>query len=383
MKRKLGAEDDEEQTVPIAFSLENGVCGLIADKVTVVPEKKRRRLLGFGTDKGGKEKPAHGNKTNNTSNLLSMLPSEVVALALSFINTSEDRWALQNTCAQFRNLTNSPEILRDLQLGGHRITGKMGIIKATDDTESALLALTPYAKSGNLEAMYMMGMIHCYCHQNVDEGVDFLKVASDMGFVRATYTLGLILRDSDKEKSSMYLQQAAAKGYLPALQETLAARDMKDKYGEPDADELRSYLDPICLNRLLGRYYLECSDLRGLNTSHCWNALCGRWAFKATSNVPQSMRNRSMPMLSLESLGEGRRSTRQRGRIANTSSRYVRAQASRGEEAQPQQTATASAPQRVSRMKMCSRCCRAKYCSKLCQVYDWRSGRHKMECPVL
>ena len=38
---------------------------------------------------------------------------------------------------------------------------------------------------------------------------------------------------------------------------------------------------------------------------------------------------------------------------------------------------------RVSRMKMCSRCCRAKYCSKLCQVYDWRSGRHKMECQFL
>ena len=38
---------------------------------------------------------------------------------------------------------------------------------------------------------------------------------------------------------------------------------------------------------------------------------------------------------------------------------------------------------RVSRMKMCSSCRRAKYCSKLCQVYDWRSGRHKMECQYL
>jgi hypothetical protein len=38
---------------------------------------------------------------------------------------------------------------------------------------------------------------------------------------------------------------------------------------------------------------------------------------------------------------------------------------------------------RVSRMKMCSSCRRAKYCSKLCQVYDWRSGRHKMECQFL
>ncbi len=38
---------------------------------------------------------------------------------------------------------------------------------------------------------------------------------------------------------------------------------------------------------------------------------------------------------------------------------------------------------RVSRMKMCSSCRRAKYCSKLCQVYDWRSGRHKLECQYL
>jgi hypothetical protein len=37
----------------------------------------------------------------------------------------------------------------------------------------------------------------------------------------------------------------------------------------------------------------------------------------------------------------------------------------------------------VSRMKMCSSCRRAKYCSKLCQVYDWRSGQHKMECQYL
>lgn len=38
---------------------------------------------------------------------------------------------------------------------------------------------------------------------------------------------------------------------------------------------------------------------------------------------------------------------------------------------------------KVSRMKMCSSCRRAKYCSKLCQVYDWRSGKHKMECQFL
>ena len=197
-----------------------------------------------------------------------------------------------------------------------------------------------------------------------------LKMASSQGYVRASYALGLVLRDSQAGEAAEYMKMAADAGYLPALQELLPAREMKAKYGEPNADELRRHLDHMCLNRLLSRHYVRSPDLRNLNTSHCWNPLCGRWAFKATVNANGvAVRMHRHWLL------------RQQGAAAA-------ARVSRSSTSSPEETADASsrAPDcdfRVSRMKMCSRCCRAKYCSKLCQVYDWRSGRHKMECQFL
>jgi TPR repeat protein len=192
-----------------------------------------------------------------------------------------------------------------------------------------------------------------------------LKKASSKGYVRASYALGLVLRDSKSCEATKYMKIAADAGYLPALQELLPAREMKDKYGEPDADELRRHLDHLCLNRLLSRHYIRSSDLRHLNTSHCWNPLCGRWAFKATCG--HAVRSIQRPWL-------------HRHQGAAT------VQGVRSPDSSSHENWSNRAPDtdfRVSRMKMCSRCCRAKYCSKLCQVYDWRSGRHKMECQFL
>ena len=172
-----------------------------------------------------------------------------------------------------------------------------------------------------------LGIIKSYCDCDLHDGISLLKLASAQGYVRAAYALGLVLRDSAPDEASKYMEAAADAKYLPALQEMLPAREMKLQYGEPNAEELRRHLDHLCLSRLLSRHYVRCDRLRTINTSHCWNPLCGRWAYKQ-----------------------------------------------------------AVAPLHhhcVSRMKMCSRCCRAKYCSKLCQVYDWRSGRHKMECQHL
>lgn len=171
------------------------------------------------------------------------------------------------------------------------------------------------------------------------QGIKLLKHSASKGYLRSSYALGLILRDSKPHEAVKYMKAAAKAKYLPALQELLSARDMKTNYGEPAAEELRRHLDPLCLNRLLCRGYCESSSLRDYSTSHCWNPLCGRWAFKASSTArPQLMEN-----------------------VKDHNCDDFR----------------------VSRMKMCSRCCRAKYCSKLCQVYDWRSGRHKMECQFL
>jgi TPR repeat protein len=202
----------------------------------------------------------------------------------------------------------------------------------------------------------------------VESGISLLKAASAQGYVRASYALGLVLRDTTPDEALHYMSLAADQKYLPALQELLSARDMKLQYGEPDADELRRHMDRLCLNRLLSRHYVISSNLRSVHTSHCWNHLCGRWAYKA-SNASISTHGGAAMMGPSSFLPH------------DHGSMYARAATS------PATTAPSSVldthNNRVSRMKMCSRCCRAKYCSKLCQVYDWRSGRHKVECQFL
>lgn len=263
------------------------------------------------------------------SPFLRMLPDDVVGHCLSFLGSVKDRYALQSTCRQFRRLSNSDEILSSIRLGGDTETGGGGIFSDDDNLDSAVHKVSIFARAGNVEALYMLGMLKTFCQPDVEGGILILQRAAKEGFVRAHYTLGLVLRDSHTDEANRHMLTAAEADYLPALQEVLPNREMKTKYGELSAEQLRPFLDSVGLNRLIGRHYLECNDLRQLNTSHCWNPLCGRWAFKA--NLSAS------PAIDL----------------------------------------------RVSRMKMCSRCCRAKYCSKLCQVYDWRSGRHKTECQFL
>ena len=128
----------------------------------------------------------------------------------------------------------------------------------------------------------------CYCYQDLRNGILMLKMASNHGFVRSSYTLGIILRDALPDEASNFMNLAASNGYLPALQEILPAREMKQRFGEPNADELRRHLDPMCLNRLLLRDYVDSAELRGLNTSHCWNPLsaCGEARSTAWVRAP-------------------------------------------------------------------------------------------------
>mmetsp|Transcript_12270 Transcript_12270/g.19745 ORF Transcript_12270/g.19745 Transcript_12270/m.19745 type:complete len:484 (-) Transcript_12270:399-1850(-) len=366
-----------------------------------------------------------------TSGLIKTLPQDVVAHCLSFLGTAEDRHSLQTTCKLFRDLSNADSMLANVNVAGDPETGKGGIIQEHDTPASAAEALSPFARAGNLEALYMLGIVKCYCYQDLKNGILMLKMASSQGYVRSSYTLGIILRDALPEEASQYMNLAASIGYLPALQEILPAREMKERFGEPNAEELRRHLDPACLNRLLLRDYVNSAELRGMNTSHCWNPLCGKWAYKASStnsflrmrrftgsvptyDVDESMldppSNNINDRGSIASPTDGGRAivgtvsqnnNRDNSTVAlqrlhqrmhhpldasntNTGSKV------RSSSTSPRKTVQALAwragsveVDRVSRMKMCSRCCRAKYCSKLCQVYDWRSSQHKMECQFL
>ncbi|KAG7353584.1 MYND finger domain containing protein [Nitzschia inconspicua] len=358
-----------------------------------------------------------------TSDLINKLPQDVVANCLSFLGSAEDRFALQTTCKLFRHLSNADSMLENVDVAGDPETGNGCIIQEHDTPASAAEALSPFARAGNLEAMYMLGIVKTYCYQDLKNGILMLKMASSQGYNRSSYTLGIILRDALPDEASKYMNLAAASGYLPALQEILPAREMKERFGEPNAEELRSHLDPIGLNRLLLRDYVNSPELRGLNTSHCWNPLCGKWAYKA-SNTNSFLRmrrfNGPVPtydvdenMLDPPSIDPGTASPlRERdglfmdhdnnGNIRHNSSLALQrlhqrmhhssyANSMKKRCSSPKKNVQALAwtsgggveVDRVARMKMCSRCCRAKYCSKLCQVYDWRSSQHKMECQFL
>eukprot|EP00537_Pseudo-nitzschia_pungens_P000005 CAMPEP_0172366930 /NCGR_PEP_ID=MMETSP1060-20121228/17637_1 /TAXON_ID=37318 /ORGANISM="Pseudo-nitzschia pungens, Strain cf. cingulata" /LENGTH=479 /DNA_ID=CAMNT_0013090963 /DNA_START=107 /DNA_END=1547 /DNA_ORIENTATION=- len=229
--------------------------------------------------------PTHEDlKKRQNSDLIKKLPGDVVAHCLSYLGSTEDRHALQNTCKLFRAISNSVSMLSSVDVFGDLETGKGGIIQENDTPSTASGALARFARAGNLQALYMLGIVKCYCYQDLKNGILMLKIASSRGFVRSSYTLGIILRDALVEEAARFMKIAASRGYFPALQEILPAREMKERFGEPNADELRRHLDPVGLNRLLLRDYVNSAELRGMNTSHCWNPLCGKWAYKASNN---------------------------------------------------------------------------------------------------
>ena len=84
-----------------------------------------------------------------------MVPEEVVGHVLSFLGSTEDRFALQCTSVQFRRISNTDQMLANVKLGGEIETGKNGIVQEEDTPETAAVALTPFARAGNVEAIYM------------------------------------------------------------------------------------------------------------------------------------------------------------------------------------------------------------------------------------
>jgi hypothetical protein len=86
---------------------------------------------------------------------LSKVPEDVVAHCLSFLGDASDRFPLQCTSKQFKRISNTPEMLSKIEVGGDKSTGLHGIIQEDDTPETATLALKPFSDAGNLEAIYM------------------------------------------------------------------------------------------------------------------------------------------------------------------------------------------------------------------------------------
>jgi len=170
----------------------------------------------------------------------------------------------------------------------------------------------------------------------------------------------------------------------------------------------------MCLKRILSRHYIHSHEIRSIETSHCWNPKCGRWAFRASTNshnkqevageevCREASPRKPLNLLALMQSNVDESNFRHTGqnnswslkeimksRVVTMPKFYSTAAVNVAETFITCNVAGNSTNEenlknvlncRVSRMKMCSNCRRAKYCSKLCQIYDWRSGRHKMEC---
>ena len=370
------------------------------------------------------------------SDLLRILPRELLLKTLGFVGSSADRFALQLVCRTFRDLSNSEEILKNTDLIGvvpaeqgastddeenddeeneadededidddelaiNRGTALLmdmirerneskhvlarpdirGFIISTDTSESAARRLLPFVLAGNVQATYMLSIILCYCHENLREGLALLRLAASQNHLESSFTLSLLLRDSKPTEAAYYLNVAATGGYLPAWQEKLGPVEMRVRFGDLDAQSLESYLDAPCLNRLISRHYVSSRRTRGNQTSHCWNPICGRWAYKQVASNNANLRDHCVPciepkfsFLRLLPQSVSREATGwlEQIRHALESEDYIDVVKS-------------------SRMKMCSSCRRAKvrlsrslwktscccgqlmaaskYCSKLCQVY--------------
>ena len=370
--------------------------------------------------------------TEHQSDLLQLLNNDILAQCLSYVGTRSDRFSLQVTCKRFQELSNADSMLAIVQLGGDALTVcnfyeeenndednnneqqgdgeelplhaanleearqrasqsplttpppttiKGGIILDNDTSITAVKKLIKYAVAGNYEAVYMIAIILCYCYENISEGVAFLRYTADVGnHLPSMYALSLILRDSRSVEADYYLSHACSLNYMPAWQERLTAAEMRARFGDLDAVKLVKYLDSPCLNNLIKRHYLEFKRVRNHPTSHCWNPNCGRWAYKAFGEIePHHSCHEAFSIESLlPKVSETQSSDKTSKESLDTSPleqlrKYLR-------------NKTQCRDRhgfKVSRMKMCSSCRRAKYCSKLCQVYDWRSGRHKMECRFL
>jgi len=379
----------------------------------------------------------------STSLLLDLIPQDVLMTNICcYLTDASDFYSLQMSCKKFQEVSNEVAILKKIDLAGEAKTGKGSILFQVNQPSVGVQKLYKFAAAGNQQAVYMTGMIAAYCHGD-KVGVTLLRQNANKGCLRSAYTLGLILRDRNREESESYLQRAISVNYLPACQELLPSQEVKNKFGDLDSNTLKNFFDPISLNRLLGRTYLQSAGVRSVSTSHCWNPCCGRWALKATQNnsrgpPPLQYPSKYLPALSpslehsllqlveedvcdslpvpsasasstsngntfIKSGSDGaaistcipcvekidkvdcpkskRRTCIKSGSDSAATSTAIACVEKIDKVACPRSKSERSFY--VSRMKMCSSCRRAKYCSKLCQVYDWRSGQHKVECHYL
>lgn len=141
------------------------------DLVESHQKAQQQTLKKVTSNKETAEKPSPASSSSSTL-LLTMLPNEVLELCLSFLVLSpvsssndsssffssvrSDRRNIQLTCKQLKECSQSPFLLREMNLCGDLNTdGKHSFILDTDTRESALQRLYPFVMARNVHAFHM------------------------------------------------------------------------------------------------------------------------------------------------------------------------------------------------------------------------------------
>ncbi|GMH92474.1 hypothetical protein TrVE_jg6727 [Triparma verrucosa] len=312
--------------------------------------------------------------TGTISNIVH-LPSDLLNLVLSY-STTQAFYSTSLACKLFNEANASKAAMASLNMEFRTAEdgAERGILDSAECREKVLARVNRFALQGNIEAQYYLGVVKMYGFE-VEEGVEILRKTSRKDHVKSMYALGIAVRDCRRSESNALLASAGSHNYYPALSEILDNSALKQRFKEPNAEQLKEYMMPGSLNRHLKRFFVEDERLKGHVTSHCWNPLCGKWAHKAKRDTGVGVEATATATIA--------------SAVGTATPTTATALTSTNHSAPSTPPSSSSSPPielpelKVSRMKMCSSCRKAKYCSKTCQVYDWRSGRHKSECVFL
>jgi len=236
------------------------------DVVTLEEESQQQQeSSSAGTDSTAPLPPSSESAGASDARLLS-LPEDLLYQCFSFIDPAEDRASISLACKKLRQIMNEKRMLRLTDLFGCPLTGKRCIILENDSKEAAIARMQPYFAAGSADAFYLVGMIKCYCDEDVQEGVKLLRQGLEYEHLECMYSLGIILRDMDRQESKRILLRAHELGCLPATLEVLPAALVRKLHGDVPAEELRLHLGPIPLGKLLRRYFVDESKTR-INSS--------------------------------------------------------------------------------------------------------------------
>ncbi|XP_028772153.1 F-box protein At1g67340 isoform X1 [Neltuma alba] len=307
------------------------------------------------------------------------LPDDLLLCILTKLSSTaacpSDFISVLITCKRFHGLGLQSQVLS-------KASPKALAIRAKNWSDSAHRFLKQCADAGNVEALYILGMIRFYCLQNRGSGASLMAKAAINSHAQALYSLAVVQfngsggtkNDKDLRAGVALCARAAFLGHIDALREL--GHCLQDGYG-------------VRQNILEGRRFLVQANARELAAVLSPPAAANpvlTWNLHPVPHphphpLSQNLSGSGCPLLSdygcnvpaAESHPANRFMTdwfRERGWSPGSGLRLC------------SHIGCGRPETRKHEFRRCSVCGTVNYCSRACQALDWKF-RHKAECVPL